>query len=67
MTYNYKIISKIDPNLLESELIKVGLDGWQLIHVQPIQEIKQGMQLNGNPIVKLTYQLILSKRIWPDS
>lgn len=58
MPYKYKVCSKVDPNLLEKELKDAGSDDWKLVHVQVFQEIKNGMQLNGSPIIKLTYQLI---------
>lgn len=63
MEYKYQVLKNVEPNLLIVELNKAGSCGWKLIHVQPIQEVAKGqLQLNGLPIMKLTYQLIFEKQ-----
>jgi hypothetical protein len=61
MEYKYQILSNVEPTLLLLELNKAGICGWSLVHVQPIQEIKPGINLNGQPVVTLRYQLIFMK------
>lgn len=61
MQYKYKVLPEVDPNLLEKELETAGDAGYCLVNVQAIQKITPGMQLNGQPIIKLLYHLIFIK------
>lgn len=59
----YTIYRDVDPNHLEETLNEAGKQCLDLVHVQPLQKITAGMQINGQPVIKIFYQLIFKSDI----
>ena len=61
MNYTY-IVTQVEPDNLQEELCSLGSEGWELITVVPLSRL-DGMALNGQPKIKITYQLIFKSEM----
>jgi len=62
MKYTY-IVKEVKPDDLQEELCLLGGDGWELVSIIPISRFDISIQLNNQPKMKITYQLILKSEI----
>ena len=60
MTYKYEILL-VKSQVLEPELKNMGIKGWELVTIVLLQTMKQGVRIDGAPIIELQYQLFFKK------
>jgi len=60
--FEYLVFDRIEPDLLQTKLNLYGSSGWELIHLQPVQEIAETLQPL-RPKIRLYYHLTLIRKV----